>query len=203
MSLEKYATHDTLNTTEYEEGYFTKTGYDGYWDCPEHAIRVEKIINITQPQSVLDVGCAYGYIVKRLLDKGIHAVGMDISHWCEQKAAEIIPRHFVRHDMRQTPYPFRGKEFDVLYCEGVLEHIGAQYIDKIMVEFERISNKRLLALTLEWHIQANPHKSQDGIAPGHLCLHNHNWWFNKMPNYSWLFLPPYGTQDSNMWLYKG
>ena len=198
--VERYATSKAMNIIEYEKDYFTKTGYEGYWDYPLNEIRVQKIIDMTHPQSVLDVGGAYGYIVKRLLDKGIYAVCMEISKWCEEQ--KVVPDNFVRHDMRVVPYPFKDKEFDVLYCEGVLEHIEEQYIDDIMKEFERVSHSRLLALTFDWHTKLRPYSVENALAPGHLCLHDHNWWFKKIPNYSWLFIPATGIQDSNLWFYK-
>ena len=202
MEIEKYSLTAPLHSIEYEKEYFTKTGYEGYRDYPLNDVRAQKIIDMTHPKRVLDVGGAYGYIVKRLLAQGIHAICMEISHWCEEQAKTIIPDHFVRHDMRDTPYPFKDKEFDVVYCEGVLEHIEDKFIEAIMTEFERISHERILALTFDWHIKVAPHLSEDGLAPGHINLHSHNWWFAKMPIHSWLFYPATGIQDERIWLYK-
>ena len=183
----------------YEEDYFLHGnafgGYEGYSDFPVHADRVKKIIDIANPKSVLDVGCAYGYIVHRFLDLGIHAIGMDISEWCEKQAQKIIPDHFIRHDVRQR-LPFKYKEFDVLYCEGVLEHIETEYIGDIMREFERVSNKRILALSFDYHPNAKE-------TAGHLCLKDHNWWFAMMPYHTWLFLGNTAIEGGNQWFYKG
>lgn len=202
VTLERYSTDPSYHHIEYEEEYFTKTGYEGYQDYGINTERVRKIIAIGTPKSVLDVGCAYGYIVKRLLGEGIEAIGMDISHWCEKKAAEIIPGHFVRHDIRETPYPFTDKQFDLLYCEGVLEHIEDKYIDAIMAEFDRVAHKRMLALTFDWHVKVAPYSPSNELAPGHVNLHDHNWWFEKMPDHTWLFIPATGIQDKKTWLYK-
>lgn len=203
INLEKYATAPALHNIEYEKKYFTQTGYEGYKDYPINGPRVEKIINMAHPKSVLDVGAAYGYIVKRLLEKGIHAIGMDISHWCEEQADKIIPGHFVRHDLAEIPYPFKDKEFDLLYCEGVLEHVNDTKVDAVMKEFERVSQSRLLALTFDWHLEEHPYSPESAEAPGHINLHNQNWWFEKMPKYTWLFIPATGIQDGELWLYKG
>ncbi len=169
-NLEKYASSAVLNNIEYEKDYFTRSGYENYMDYPVNEVRVDKIIEMAHPKSVLDVGGAYGYIVKRLLDRGVHAVCMEVSKWSEEQ--RVVPDNFVRHDMRDTPYPFKDKEFDVLYCEGVLEHIGEQYIKPIMAEFERISHERILALTFDWHIKVAPHLAEDGLAPGQLRTKN-------------------------------
>lgn len=179
---------------EYEKNYFTIIGYRPYFDFPAHKIRAEKIMNIAHPHSVLDVGCAYGYIVKHLLDEGIHSVGMEISKWCESR--RIIPDNFITHDMRVAPYPFKDKEFDLVYCEGVLEHIEEEYIPDIMKEFERISKERMIQVTFEDH----PNATQEA---GHLCIHDFQWWLDRIPDYTWLFITPTGTDGGNVWIYKG
>ena len=200
MGLDEYSAKPAYHNVEYEKDYFTKTGYEGYMDYAINTERVRKIIEMTHPKSVLDCGCAYGFISKRLMDKGIHSVGMDISHWCEKQG--IIPGHFVRHDMQITPWPFKDKEFDVAYCEGVLEHVEDDRVDDIMAEFERVSRRRILALTFDWHVELSPYSKFNSEAPGHINLHSHNWWFEKMPEHTWLFYPATGIQDSNVWLYK-
>ena len=89
---------------QYGESYFNGGVYDEYKDFPAHQKRVEKLIRIARPQSVLDVGCAYGYIVKQLLDKGIPAWGCDISEYAEKRAKEIIPGRVKRCPCWELPY---------------------------------------------------------------------------------------------------
>ena len=183
---------------KYEKKYFTQgnefEGYTGYCDFPQHAKRVEKIISMAKPSSVLDVGCAYGYIVRRLLEKGIKAHGIDVSRWCERQARNIIPNHFTRHDIRKR-LPFENKAFDLIYCEGVLEHIDIIYIPEIMYEFERVANKRIIQVSFPTH----PNASKTG---GHKCLMPREWWFAAIPIHTWLFNEDSGTDRGEMWLYK-
>ena len=199
-ALERYI-QTRPQPTEYEEDYFTRTGYRGYTDYSANAERVRKIIEMgNNPKSVLDVGGAYGYTVKRLLEKGIYAVCMEVSHWAEKQG--VVPDNFVRHDMRETPWPFKNKEFDIAYCEGVLEHIEEEFIPAIMAEFERVAHRRILALTFDWHVKVAPHSKKNELAPGHMTIKGQMWWFEKMPDHTWLFIPATGTQDGNLWLYK-
>ena len=170
-------------------------GYDTYCDFPAHEERVSKLISITHPISVLDVGCAYGFIVRKLLDRGIYAVGMDISKWCERKARKIIPHNFIRHDIRQ-PLPFREKEFDVLYCEGVLEHIEEDKIEGIMKEFDRVALRRYIQVSFAHHKDVEKDY-------GHICIKEGYWWFEKVPFFTWVFLGDTGTEGDHMWFYKG
>jgi len=180
---------------EYEKAYFTGDTYEPYWDFPAHEERVKRLINITHPKSVLDVGCAYGFIVRRLLEGGIHAMGVDISKWCEEKAKTIIPEHFVRTSADDLSM-FRDKEFDVLYCEGVLEHIPEDKLAKVMSEFERVSERRYLQMSFSFHKDVEKEY-------GHVTLKEPWEWFKIVPLYTWIFLGESGTDGGNAWIYKG
>lgn len=177
----------------YEQDYFTKTGYKPYQDFPAHIVRVSKIIAMTHPKSVLDMGCAYGYIVKRLVAAGIDAWGCDISEWCERQASLIIPGRFNRCSLDKLP--FNDKQFDLTYCEGVLEHLTEEQALGALSEMDRVAHEHMIAVSFPEHADA-------ATTPGHICLKDANWWFEHMPNYTWLFISPTGTQDGNMWLYK-
>ena len=183
-----------MNSVKYEAEYFTQTPYHPYQDWPHHAKRVDKIIKLCNPESVLDVGCAYGFIVKRLIDKGVVAFGCDISRYAEKQSHKIIPGKFVRCDIRKG-LPFKDKEFDLIYCEGMLEHIEEKYIDGIMSEFDRVANKRMMAISLSEH----PNSLKE---PGHICVKPAGWWVERMPYNTLLFLPPFGTEDDGDWVLK-
>lgn len=173
----------------YEEDYFTKHPYNPYIDAQINTKRVEVIIEKTHPKSLLEIGCAYGYIVKRFIKKGIPALGMDISEWCRKRAEDLdIP--FIKHDVR-NPLPFKDKEWDVLYCEGVLEHIEEEYIDDIMGEFERVANKRLLSVSFT------------GDEVGHVNLKPPMYWAKKIPPKTHLYTGLHGSIDLyDAWYYK-
>jgi len=180
--------------TKYEREYFAKTGYHDYRDYDAHQKRVEKMILIAKPTSVLDCGCAYGFIVRRLLDLGIYAVGIDISSWCEKMSKNIIPNNFIRHDLRQ-PFPFRDKEFDLIYCEGVLEHIGEEHIPVIMKEFDRVSWERIIQVSFSNHKNV-------AETEGHVCLKDNGWWASVIPKYTWLAFQEASIENNELWIYK-
>jgi ubiquinone/menaquinone biosynthesis C-methylase UbiE len=183
---------------KYEKAYFTNgkdlDGYMGYMDYPAHTKRVDKIISMANPYSVLDVGCAYGYIVRRLIDRGINAYGIDVSKWCGKQASKIIPNHFILHDMRKR-LPFGNKQFDLLYCEGVLEHIEPKYIPDIMYEFERVANKRMIQVSFATHPDA-------ARTTGHICLQPREFWFAIIPAHTWLMYEDNSSDKGEIWLYK-
>ncbi len=63
-------------TSNYSSGY---RDYEPYFD-----FLTRKVLAKT-PSSVLEIGCAYGFIIKRLLSRGIFAVGIDVSEWATKQ----------------------------------------------------------------------------------------------------------------------
>ncbi|MCL5263617.1 MAG: methyltransferase domain-containing protein [Chloroflexi bacterium] len=65
---------------------------------------------------ILDVGCGNNKV------KG--AIGVDIS---PNTQADVI------HDLDSFPYPFRDDEFDVIYCNHIVEHVAdvVRFMDEI------------------------------------------------------------------------
>ena len=73
------------------------------------------------PATVLDAGCAMGFLVEALRDQGVDAFGIDVSEYgLSQARADIRP--FCRQDSVTEPFPRR---FDLIVCIEVLEHLPA------------------------------------------------------------------------------
>lgn len=176
---------------KYEKFYFTQGSYKTYRDFPYHKLRAEKIVKMANPKSVLDVGCAYGYIVKHLLDMGVDAYGVDISRWCEKKAKDIIPGRFKRASADKLP--FKDNSFDVLYCEGVLEHVEENKSLKALSEFERVAKQRILQISFDNEVW----------AAGHINIHDAAWWYEKIPMNTWLYVGMGAINEGEDWVYKG
>jgi SAM-dependent methyltransferase len=99
---------------EYEEDYFERH-YRGYPDYGFYPLKAEKIINLAgNPKSVVDVGCAYGRVVKCLREKGVEAVGVDISRYAGQKSKQICDGWFVR--AVAWALPLKDKAVTCIYC---------------------------------------------------------------------------------------
>jgi len=110
----------TLSKHPFTRAYFEGEGYAGlYHDFPIHWKTVEIILK-RKPKSVLDVGGARGYIVKKLEDRGVRAVCMDISEHCWHTRATDS---FILWDATKTPWPLKDKEFDLCVSIALFEHM--------------------------------------------------------------------------------
>ena len=111
----------------YDENYYkTSCGNISYED--EHFRKffenvADHIVNDFHPQTVLDVGCAMGYLVAALRDRGVAAYGIDVSKYAISKVREDI-RPYCRKCSALDPLPTDfPKNFDLVTTIEVAEHL--------------------------------------------------------------------------------
>ena len=107
----------------YDENYY-QSGCGIPYERNEHWLNffgtiADEIVRSLNPQKVLDAGCAWGFLVESLWDRGVESWGIDISDYAIDK---------VRPDMKK--YCSVGSliepidtKFDLITCIEVLEHI--------------------------------------------------------------------------------
>ena len=83
-----------------------------------------KIFNLVKPgKKVLDVGCASGYLAKRLIKKGCQIFGIEI----DKQAAREAEKHcqkVINADVELIDeLSFPNKFFDVIIYSDILEHL--------------------------------------------------------------------------------
>ena len=65
----------------------------------------DKIMNDIQPESVLDAGCAWGFLVEKLRERRIEAFGIDISPSLYKVAIAFSRLNFLSRSARSLPLP--------------------------------------------------------------------------------------------------
>jgi len=107
--------------------FYQENGGGNYTDSkfwtPFFEMIAERIVDIFNPKKVLDTGCACGYLVAALRDKGVEAYGIDISDYAIEKAREDIrPYLNVQSITENLPKKFPAK-YDLVVTIEVLEHL--------------------------------------------------------------------------------
>lgn len=156
-------------THPYSRSYFEdgSPGYTLYQDFALNYKKVQKILDL-KPESVLELGCARGYIVKKLCDAGVRTLGLDISEHCHAtRATDGV----TTYDITSTPWPFKDKQFDLVFNCAVLEHIHEDKIDAIISEIHRVSKRSLNAISFD--------NIPDDKDTTHAILHPKQWWEKK------------------------
>jgi cyclopropane fatty-acyl-phospholipid synthase-like methyltransferase len=126
---------------QYDEEYFErgvethKSGYTNYTWKPEYVLplanQIKQKFKLGENSTVLDFGCAKGYLVHALNLLGVPALGYDISKYAEEHA---ITDYVVTNEL-PTSY------CDLIIAKDVLEHIPK---DELVVTLQKL-RQRLMA----------------------------------------------------------
>jgi hypothetical protein len=107
----------------YGEYYFRHGCGRPYERSPEwirfFAEIADKIVCEINPRTVLDAGCAMGFLVEALRQRGVEAFGLDVSDYAIERAHPDI-RAYCRLGSVADPLPQR---YDLIVCIEILEHL--------------------------------------------------------------------------------
>jgi len=143
------------------------------------ALKVEKIVQLARPQSVLDVGCGTGRTVMQLQQLGINVVGIEAS----RLAIGCCPRQdlILRHDLRKKIELYRW--FDLVWCFEVAEHIHPRYVNIFVGNLVRHS--QIIALSA-----ARPGQGGEG----HFNEQPQSYWEQKFSDYGYILHKGWTTE---------
>ncbi|MCI6475247.1 MAG: glycosyltransferase [Mucispirillum sp.] len=168
MSNDKHTNYESFYNAEY---YKSGCGEDynkkDFWR-PFYQNIANKIIELFNPKTVLDIGCAYGYIVEALREKGVDAYGIDVSSYAISQANEKIKPYLkAMSALDDLPDNF-PKKYDLVISIEMIEHLyeedGLKAIDK-MVNY---SDKILISST-----------DSDFDEPTHFNVQPQEYWSEK------------------------
>ncbi len=120
----------------------------------------EQIVRELHPASVLDAGCAMGFLVEALRDRGVEAFGIDVSTYAIERVREDI-RAFCTVDSVTTPLT---RQYDLIVCIEVLEHLTPAEAEQAIANFCAHTDRVLFSSTPLDHKEAthiNVHPPED------------------------------------------
>ncbi len=103
----------------------------------------DKITSRMAPRTALDAGCAMGFLVEALRDRGVEAYGVDVSEYALQNVRRDIQPHCWQGSVAD-PLPRR---YDLITCIEVLEHVPAAIAEQAIANFCRASDDVLFSST--------------------------------------------------------
>lgn len=169
---------DFFNQEYYESGPQSgKSLYQNYRWIPELTIplahQIIKYCDIKEFQSVMDFGCAKGYLVYALRLLGIECFGVDISRYAISQAPKEVSSYIDL--IEPLSDDFRYTEF--LLCKDILEHIPYENIDKQMDVLYNSCDKIFAIIPLgengKYIIPAYE------LDKSHFIRENQQWWSDK------------------------
>jgi SAM-dependent methyltransferase len=105
----------------------------------------EGIIHNLHPSSVLDAGCAMGFLVEALHKRGVEAWGVDISEYAISKVDESVRD---RCSVASLTEPLL-RRYDLIVCVEVLEHISPTDTDKVIANLCAATDRLIISTSPE------------------------------------------------------
>lgn len=101
------------------------------------------IVREFHPSTVLDAGCAMGFLVEGLRKHGVEASGVDVSEYAISKVHDSVAEH-CRVGSLSEPL---GQRYDLVTCIEVLEHIPPEEADRAIANLCAATDTLLLSTT--------------------------------------------------------
>lgn len=158
----------------YDENYFegknAKSNYQSYSKDAKipGEILAGTLLELFQPKSSLDVGCALGFAVKAMRKHGVKACGIDISKWAVKQAD--VPYISQLDISRQK---IIGK-YDMVTAFDILEHIPEQLLPYAVQNLWQATRRYLIVIPACYE-EGTSYDPGDAL---HVVFHPKNWWEN-------------------------
>ena len=96
--------------------------YHSFVEIP-YGAHTQVVNAVGNDKRVLDVGCATGYIAKKLKEQGCEVTGLDISPEAIKEARQVCDQAFVADVQVGLPNEIKKSSFDYIVLADVLEHL--------------------------------------------------------------------------------
>jgi ubiquinone/menaquinone biosynthesis C-methylase UbiE len=178
---------------EYFDGN-RKFGYGGYfYDCRWQTVAKDiiKFYSLKKGDKVLDVGCAKGFLVKDLLDKGIDAYGIDISKYAVKNCHKDVKDRISLGNAKKLN--FADKSFKLVLAINVIHNLNSIDCGKALREISRVSYKYSFVQVDTYRTKEEKKIFKDWVltAKFHLYLYQWKKFFiknNYKGDYFWTFV---------------
>lgn len=130
------------------------SGYGGYRHVPGYWSRVAAAVisqyGLDARASVLEVGCAKGFLMHELMVQlpGLRVVGIDISDYAIENAISDARPHIRQGDA--TDLPFDDSEFDAVVSFNTLSELSLTGCKSALREIERVSRRHSYVSVNAW-----------------------------------------------------
>ena len=142
--------NNTYNSAFFNEFFCEKNGVS--YANKDHFVPffntiADAIVERFNPKTVLDAGCAVGYLVGALRDRGVEAYGFDISEYAITHVRDDIkPYCFVHSITEKIPKEYPQK-YDLVLTIEVLEHLFPEMGTKAIANLCQYSDLILFSST--------------------------------------------------------
>lgn len=186
----------------YDEKYYQRRKYEFESRYPYLSALAKTLVEEFNPKSVLDVGCAKGYLVYAFRHLGVEAYGVDISEYAISQSPGEIRDALFNIDVDSQRLPFEDDTFDLVTAPEVIEHL--QNHDHLLSEIRRALKPKGIVFmatpTRRWLdvfltlIGAGGY-GRFGRNPSHVNIHSRSFWISTFESYGFYHIGDFPRQQ--------
>lgn len=180
----------TFDANFYNEEYFegtSKSGYGGQYREMEFGEKTDRVANFIHNNfvgPVLDVGCAYGYLVSALGRLSMEAQGIDISEYAVSKPAagaegKLRTMDITKDKLEDPPFGMLLGRFNTVVSIQTLEHIPLEYIPIVVQKLCRISMQTIYIECPTWFDDLHPDHRATQADKSHVSFYSASFWISE------------------------
>ena len=168
---------------------------------PFFASLAESLVKAFSPQTVLDMGCNSGALVKAFIDLNLEAYGIDIAEDALSAAPDEIRENLLGVNAIEEALPFEDEKFDLVTVLDVFEHLP-QY-GSFITEMKRVLKKGHFAyVSIPSHLE-DLILYREGLfrrqnheqALAHCNLHNKKYWIKLLGDNGFKYLGDFPKEN--------
>ena len=155
------------------------TGYGGYHYDPRFWTRTSQHLaehyNLTNESSVLDIGCAKGFLLKDLKKfiPNSRLVGIDISPYAIENADPDVREVISVGDARALP--FEDKSFDLVLSINTIHNLNRPDCIIALKEMTRVSRGHACVVVDAWKTSQQREELEKWVLTAKTLMHEDDW----------------------------
>lgn len=136
-----------------------------------------------EASTFLDVGCAKGFLVRALRDRGLEAWGIDHSPWAIAQAEPAAQSYLQLADVGNANTG-DDRQFDIVVAMSILESLTEEQIRRFLPQARRCARQALFA-TIPSLERASDRRSADDRDLSHITMRPRAWWCERFLEAGW------------------
>jgi SAM-dependent methyltransferase len=154
-------------------GYGGHTYHPRFWS--ETVQLFSDYYSLTAASSILDVGCAKGFMLKDFVEltPGMGVTGIDISGYAIDHADPTVRANVVVGNATDLPYP--DGEFDLVVSINTIHNLPHVSVLKALREIERVGNGNSFVMVDGWRDEQEKVDLESWVLTAQTMLHVDDW----------------------------
>jgi SAM-dependent methyltransferase len=152
-------------------------GYGGYRYDGRYAESAERMVahyGLASGSSILEMGCAKGFILFEFFKRGMKVAGIDLSAYAVENAVREVRPFIVNGSCTSLPWP--SDSFDLVYCKETLPHLTKEQVTEAVAEAKRVCRNDNIFLEIQVGNDEEAQRLIRAWDETHRTVQSTDWW---------------------------